>query len=219
MIHDKCDATIFGPSFECELTEDETEPKMECIEDCGITKYICDCNVYRYFFIFQPGLNRTVLVLGRPPVELQPVVRFFVQLIRKSKSISVIFSRGSMTQHVNGKPSRILIAHWMQQQLQRRHIQQRPQHRRLQILQRLQLQQKLQQQHQCIQHLLQIQQRPKKIIPLPQLNQSGIWTTDQIGPIPNRQAGYPQIPHQRHIKIKTQEFMKWNFRNFRNQRI
>ena len=71
VIHDKCDATIFGPSFECELTEDKTEPKMQCIEDCGITKYICDCNVYRYFFLFYPGLGRTVLVLGRPPFELQ----------------------------------------------------------------------------------------------------------------------------------------------------
>ena len=54
VIHDKCDSSIFGPSFECKLTEDATEPKLECIEDCGITKYICDCNVYRYLFLILP---------------------------------------------------------------------------------------------------------------------------------------------------------------------
>ena len=48
MVHDKCDATIFGPTFVCAVNNDETEPKMECIEDCGVTMYICDCNVYRY---------------------------------------------------------------------------------------------------------------------------------------------------------------------------
>ena len=47
VVHDKCDAMMFGPNFECALSEDETEPKMQCIEDCGLTMYICDCNVYR----------------------------------------------------------------------------------------------------------------------------------------------------------------------------
>ena len=48
MVHDKCNETMFGPRFICELNDYETESKMECIEDCGRTMYICDCNVYRY---------------------------------------------------------------------------------------------------------------------------------------------------------------------------
>ena len=62
VVHDKCDATIFGPTFICEVNDDETEPKMECIEDCGTTMYICDCNVYRYFSIFE-GLRRDSKVI------------------------------------------------------------------------------------------------------------------------------------------------------------
>ena len=111
VIHDKCDSSIFGPSFECKLTEDATEPKMQCIEDCGITMYICDCNVYRYFTVASTERSLSLNVL-------QSNYMFFVKLIRISKSISVIFSHGSMTQNVNGKQSQILIVHWMQQQQQ-----------------------------------------------------------------------------------------------------
>ena len=81
VIHDKCDSTIFGPSFECKLTEDATEPEMQCIEDCGITKYICDCNVYRYFFYFTVASTERSLSLN----VLQSNYMFFVKLIRISK--------------------------------------------------------------------------------------------------------------------------------------
>ena len=60
VVHDKCDATIFGPTFVCEVNDAETEPKMECIEDCGTTMYICDCNVYRYFSILGLGTGRYI---------------------------------------------------------------------------------------------------------------------------------------------------------------
>ena len=46
LVHDACDTTIFGPRFICELNDKETEPNLECIEDCGTTKYVCDCNKY-----------------------------------------------------------------------------------------------------------------------------------------------------------------------------
>ena len=48
IVHDACDSSIFGSQFICGLNDDETEPNVECIEDCGKTKYVCDCNRYRY---------------------------------------------------------------------------------------------------------------------------------------------------------------------------
>ena len=47
IVHDKCDETMFGPSYVCELNNDVIEPKVECFEDCANTMFICDCNVYR----------------------------------------------------------------------------------------------------------------------------------------------------------------------------
>ena len=48
IVHDKCDETMFGPTYTCELNDDVIEPKVECFEDCANTKFICDCNVYRF---------------------------------------------------------------------------------------------------------------------------------------------------------------------------
>ena len=66
------------------------------------------------FFYFTVASTERYLSLN----VLQSNYMFFVKLIRISKYISVIFSHGSMTQHVNGNQSRILIVHWMQQQQQ-----------------------------------------------------------------------------------------------------
>ena len=46
-VHDKCDQTSLGPKFVCELVETETEPKLQCVQDCYDTMYLCDCNNYR----------------------------------------------------------------------------------------------------------------------------------------------------------------------------
>ena len=101
IVHDACDSSIFGSQFICELNGDETEPNMECIEDCGKTKYVCDCNKYRYI------CNRLSIC---------------------EQNISAISFHGSTKKVVNGNLWKIQFAHRMN--LQQQQIQQ-PQRQRL----------------------------------------------------------------------------------------